>query len=102
MSANLEILQQWVGSPQHSEVIIHLRGELIKAVVTLLLLPTYDSGIPVAHARVKLRLELLVDLRLHTIDAQVLSKDAVSQFESQLPGRIDYVDQLRKTGENSI
>lgn len=98
---DLKVLAQWVGSSQHGEVLTYLRGELIKGIAHLLSLPPHDPGLAEAHLKVKLRLELLVDLRLDTIDAQVLSSEAVSRFESQLPSRIDYLDNLRTQGESS-
>lgn len=93
--AELKIIQEFTGSAPHAVFLKLQREALISDLALLIGLPVNDAQLQPIHQRIRMRIELLVESRLDTIDAQVLSLQAVSQFETGLPTRVDYVDNQR-------
>lgn len=97
----LEILQQFVGSAHHAAWLSRIRKRLIEFIAAMLGAAPESPELHEAHRKVRLLLDLLVEERLDTIDLQVLSTQAASQFETALPQRVDYAERVREMRDDA-
>lgn len=99
--SDLKVLQDFVGSSHHQVLLAHVRQKLHALIAGILGEPINSPRITELQAKAKLTLEILTELRLDTIDLDVLSAESVSQFESSLPQRADFTERYREMRDDS-
>lgn len=98
----LEELGRFHGSRPHQILIDAVRARLVAQLAGFLQGEWNEVRIREIHSLGRAYLQTLTDLRLDTIDLVMLSQDAVSQFESLLPTRVDHAARMRQESDSTL